>query len=66
MTLKEYIDSLAITETQDLVNWIKSMITIANFSENELEGLYEYFESIRKTEGTINIPKQAGLFISHK
>ena len=64
--LIEYEDSLAITETQDLVDWIKSIITIASFTENELEGLYDYFEKIRKVEGTINIPKQAGLFISHK
>lgn len=64
--LLEHIDSLKITETQDLIDWIASSITIEHISENELDGLYNYFESIRKSEGTITIPKRAGMFISSK
>jgi ubiquinone/menaquinone biosynthesis C-methylase UbiE len=64
--LIEFNDSLRITETQDLVDWIKSTITFASFSESDLDGLFEFFEEIRIKEGTINIPKEMGLFISRK
>jgi ubiquinone/menaquinone biosynthesis C-methylase UbiE len=64
--LFEFEDSLKITETQDLVDWIKSTMTIASYSESDLNGLFEFFEEIRIKEGTINIPKEAGLFISRK
>lgn len=62
----EYEDSLRITETQDLVDWIKSTITFASFEESDLDGLYDFFEKIRLEEGTINIPKEMGMFISKK
>jgi ubiquinone/menaquinone biosynthesis C-methylase UbiE len=62
----DYIDSLTITDTQDLVDWIKSTITISNYTEDNLNGIYEFFENIRKKEGSINIQKETGLFISHK
>lgn len=62
----DFEDSLSITETQDLIDWLKSTITISSYSENDLKGLYEYFEDIRQREGAINIPKEAGLFISTK
>jgi ubiquinone/menaquinone biosynthesis C-methylase UbiE len=62
----DFEDSLAVTETQDLIDWLKSTISIASYSEDDLEGLYDYFEAIRQREGAINISKQAGLFISMK
>lgn len=62
----DFEDSLSITETQDLIDWLKSTLSIANYSENDLNGLYDYFEGIRQREGAINIPKEAGLFISTK
>jgi ubiquinone/menaquinone biosynthesis C-methylase UbiE len=62
----EFVDSLRITETQDLIDWIKSIITFASFSESDLDGLYEFFEEVRIKEGAINIPKEIGLFISRK
>lgn len=62
----DYEDSLSITETKDLVDWLKSTITIASYSENDLSGIYDYFEDIRQEEGAINIPKETGLFISTK
>ena len=63
----EHEDSLSITDTQDLMDWIKSTITDTSYSEQKnLDDLYDYFESIRKKDGAINIPKENGLFISVK
>ncbi|WP_268056008.1 class I SAM-dependent methyltransferase [Clostridium estertheticum] len=62
----DFEDSLSITETQDLVDWIKSTISIASYSENDLYKLFDYFEDIRKKHGAINIQKECGLFISVK
>ena len=62
----DFEDSLSITETQDLMDWIKSTITLSSYFENDLDGLYDYFEDIRQKEGAINIPKEAGLLISKK
>ena len=62
----DYEDSLAVTETQDLVDWIKSIISITGYSNEIICKLYDYFESIRKKDGAINIPKEIGLFICEK
>lgn len=62
----DYEDSLAVTETQDLMDWIKSTISISGYSEENYDGLYEYFESIRQRDGAIHIPKEVGLFICEK
>lgn len=62
----DYEDSLSVTETKDLIDWIKSAINIENYTENDLEGLHGYFESIRQKEGAVNIPKETGLFICSK
>jgi ubiquinone/menaquinone biosynthesis C-methylase UbiE len=65
--LVEFEDSLKITDTQDLVDWIKSTVTITtSYSEKDLDGLYDFFEAIRVKEGAINIPKEIGMFISSK
>lgn len=63
---RDHIDSLAITKTQDLMDWLNSILSIASFPESDLEGMYDYFEAIRKREGSIIIPKETGLFISEK
>jgi len=62
----DYEDSLSITETQDLMDWIKSTVSISGYLEEKFEGLYEYFEAIRVRDGAINIPKEVGLFICQK
>jgi len=62
----DYEDSLAITETQDLIDWIKSAITSTSYSETNFDILYDYFDFIREKFGAINIPKENGLFISVK
>jgi len=59
----DYIDSLAITETSDLMDWLGSSISMSGYNKNNSNELYEYFEKIRVTEGSINIPKEACLFI---
>ncbi len=61
-----YGDSLHITETQDLIDWMKSAATISNYSECDFEKLYDYFENIRIKQGAIEVPKELGLFISTK
>lgn len=62
----DYEDSLSVTETNDLMDWIRSAFDIEDYSENDLDGIYDYFEGIRQKEGAINIPKETGLFISAK
>lgn len=62
----DYEDSLSITETQDLIDWIHSTISITRSSEKDIKGLFDYFEDIRQRDGAINIPKEDGLFISIK
>lgn len=63
----DYEDSLHITNTQDLINWLKSTITLsARITEAKIDELYGYFEDIRINQGAIDIPKEAGLFISAK
>ncbi len=59
-------DSLHITDTQDLIDWMKSMIAISDYSESDFDKLYDYFEAIRRKEGAIDIPKELGLFVSLK
>lgn len=64
--LVEYEDSLRITETQDLIDWIHSSIAITGIEESDLDGLFEFFEAIRLQDGAICIPKEMGMFISQK
>jgi ubiquinone/menaquinone biosynthesis C-methylase UbiE len=58
----DYNDSLAITETQDLIDWIKS----TSYVDHDIDYMFDYFENIRVHDGAINIPKETGLFISRK
>jgi len=62
----DFEDSLSITQTKDLIDWIKSTISIASYNESDIDALFEYFEAVRKRDGAIHIPKEAGLFISLK
>lgn len=62
----DYEDSLAITRTGDLIAWLHSSISIAGYTEADLVGLYDFFEEIRLREGSIRIPKEAGLFTAQK
>ena len=62
----DYENILAITKTEDLMDWLKSTSTISGFSEENLANLYQYFEDIRIKDGAINIPRETGVFISTK
>lgn len=64
--LAEYADSLRITQTQDLVDWIASTLSIAELAPGQLTGLYDFFETRRGEKGYIEIPKQVGMFIAQK
>ena len=55
MRVPKALDSLHITETQDLIDWMKSTITISNYSESDFDKLYDYFENIRIKQGSIDI-----------
>jgi len=59
----DYVDSLAITETNDLIDWLQSSMFMSGFGEESIRELYEYFENIRVAQGSINIPKETCLFI---
>lgn len=58
----DYIDSLAVTNARDLVDWICSAISGKNYHNNP-ELLCANFEKIRARDGAIHIPKETGLFI---
>ena len=62
----DYENILAITKTEDLMDWLKSTSTISGFSEENFANLYKYFEDIRIKDGAINIPRETGVFISTK
>lgn len=62
----DYEDSLAVTHTGDLMAWLRSTISLSGLDEAALDGLYEYFEAIRKAEGDLRIPKESGLFLCTK
>lgn len=62
----DYIDSLSITQTQDLIAWMKSTLSIESGCKDQLDSLYHYFEDIQLRDGAIHIPKESGLFISRK
>lgn len=62
----EYVDSLEITETSDLIDWILSTTLISRVGTSELTGLTEFFEKCKDDKGIIRIPKETGMFISVK
>jgi len=65
--LAAFEDSLRITETQDLVDWILSTVSVSSaYTKDDLEGLFDFFEAVRQKEGKINIPKETGMFIARK
>lgn len=61
-----YEDSLEITETIELVNWIKSTSSMSGIEKDDLNGVDLYFEKCKDSDGIIRIPKEAGIFISTK
>ena len=66
VTRHDYEDSLAVTDTNDIMDWLRSTISMSGYSEAEFSGLYDYFEAIRLEKWCIEIPKEQGLFICSK
>jgi len=62
----DYENSLSITKTQDIIDFLKSTISVASYSEKEFDALFDYFEKIRKSDGAIHFSKESGLFVSTK
>ncbi|MFT3952689.1 MAG: hypothetical protein QM689_12250 [Oscillospiraceae bacterium] len=62
----DYTDSLEITGTQDLIDWLKSTMFLNSVSGEKIDRLYRHFEAIREKDGAIRIPKECGLFVSSK
>jgi len=58
-----YEDSLAVTDTNDLMDWLESSMSLSGYRKELFSDLYEYFEKIRAAEGAINIPKDVCLFV---
>lgn len=62
ISIIEFPNALKITKTEDLILWIDSTRNMQpDISENLLEKLTIYFDSIISKEGYIKIPKQVGL-----
>lgn len=61
----EYPDSLAITETQPLVDWIRTTMFFDEMTEAARGRVYAHFESMREAAGgVLSVPKQTALFRS--
>lgn len=58
----EYIDALAVTNAQDLVDYIFSGITMAkacNLSKEEVKAIFES----NMVDGSLRLPKEVGMFV---
>lgn len=62
----DYIDSLAVTDTADLVAWVRSNLAAAHYTDSDFQALYDILEEIRLRDGAIRIDKEGGLFIAQK
>jgi ubiquinone/menaquinone biosynthesis C-methylase UbiE len=65
-TRKDYEDSLKIDQTDDLLEWLYSSVSLSTYSKEDAENLRPYFENLKAKTGFIEIPKEVGLFICKK
>jgi ubiquinone/menaquinone biosynthesis C-methylase UbiE len=62
-----YIDSLEITETEPIVDYVLSFGSIKeNINEDNLEGFKDYLDDVLARDGMIKITKDTGIFIARK
>lgn len=61
----EYEDSLAVTDTEDLLDYIYSMSSMTNLNQVSRKTLREILEA-KKENGVIHIPKEYGMFVCRK
>lgn len=59
----DYPDAFEITNTDDLVNYVLSMTSMANLSKLPREIIVEVLDS-KRINGVIHIPKEYGMFVS--
>ena len=64
--MQQYDNSLKVSSIEDFIEYIRSVVSEEKFSANEFEAIFDCFEKIRLTEGTLNIPVDAGVFIARK
>ncbi len=64
--LHRQYDSLKITRTRDLIDWLESTISTVSYTKTDLDGLYDHFETIRREKKYIEIPKLTGFFVCAK
>ena len=60
-----YIDSLAVTDINDMVAYIRSMSNISAFADMPESTLRKILNN-NLTDGVLNVPKEYGMFISVK
>ena len=61
---KEYIDSLEVTNVDDMVEYIYSLSSMTSLSSVPKQAIKEIL--IQNTsDGILNVPKEYGLFISY-
>lgn len=64
--MRERIDRLEVTDTNDLLDYIYSMKDIMQVEEQDRLRLYEVFENKKDNMGIIHIPKEYGMFVAKK
>ncbi len=62
---QDYEDSLAITDIDDVLNYIYSLTNMSSIAELERQSLKEVLEK-EMVNGVLNIPKEYGMFICTK
>lgn len=62
----DFIDTLDVTDSSDLVDYILSASAMGNVEKEKTNGLLEFFDSIKDEKGIIKIPREYCMFISQK
>jgi ubiquinone/menaquinone biosynthesis C-methylase UbiE len=59
----DYIDSFEITETNDLLDYIFSLSSMAEAKDLDRNDLFNFFEEQKNENGIIHIRKEYGMFV---
>jgi hypothetical protein len=60
----DYIDCFEITGTNDLLDYIFSLSSIAGAKGLDRDELFNFFEKQKNESGIIRIPKEYGMFVA--
>ena len=58
----DYADSLAVTDVNDLIDYIYSLMSMTGLSRLKRDGMREALEK-RMENGVLNVPKEYGMFV---